>query len=85
MYCNSLHWDIKTNSSNCCKNGTVWFYSVVIRPKDVHVDGMANSIDPDQTTSKRSSLTWVLTVCSDLSFPLRNWHVNWPDRTGISL
>ena len=31
-------------------------------PKDA--DGMANSVDPDQT---RSSLVWVYTVCPDLS------------------
>ena len=32
-------------------------------------DGIANSVDPDQT-APRSSLFWVSTVCSDLSVPL---------------
>ena len=42
----------------------VRFYSAVTRPKDA--DGMANSVDPDQT-APRSSLIWICTVCSDLS------------------
>ena len=29
------------------KVGTVWFYDRVMHPKDA--DGMANSVDPDQT------------------------------------
>ena len=32
-------------------------------------DGIANSVDPDQT-AQRSSLFWVCTVCSDLSVPI---------------
>ena len=32
-------------------------------------DGIANSVDPDQTAI-RSSLIWVCTVCSDLSVPI---------------
>ena len=32
-------------------------------------DGIANSVDPDQTAPK-SSLFWVCTVCSDLSVPI---------------
>ena len=32
-------------------------------------DGIANSVDPDQT-APRSSLFWVCTVCSDLSVPI---------------
>ena len=39
-------------------------YNAEIYPKDA--DGMANSADPDQTCSYRSSLTWVYTVCLDL-------------------
>ena len=30
-------------------------------------DGMANSVDPDQTAPTRSSLIWIYTICSDLS------------------
>ena len=33
--------------TQCFKNGTVCFYIAVMHPKDV--DGMANSVDPDQT------------------------------------
>ena len=29
------------------KNGTVWFYFIVMYPKDAN--GLANSVDPDQT------------------------------------
>ena len=32
-------------------------------------DGIANSVDPDQT-APRSSLFWVCTVSSDLSVPI---------------
>ena len=32
-------------------------------------DGIANSVDPDQT-APRSSLFWVCTVCLDLSVPI---------------
>ena len=31
-----------------------------------HPDGMANSVDPDQTASVRSSLVRICSVCSDL-------------------
>ena len=41
------------------------FYNEAINPKDV--DGVANSVDPDQTAPFRGSLIWVCTVCSDLS------------------
>ena len=34
---------------NCAKDRTVWFYNTVMHPKDA--DGMANSVDPDQTAS----------------------------------
>ena len=33
-------------------------------------DGMANSVDSDQTASFRSSLIWVYTVCSELPVPV---------------
>ena len=32
-----------------------------------YIDGMPNSVDPDQTASRRSSLICVCTVCSDPS------------------
>ena len=32
-------------------------------------DGIANSVDPDQT-APRSSLFWVCIICSDLSVPI---------------
>ena len=32
----------------------------------IYADGMANSVDPDQTAPK-SNLIWVYTVCADLS------------------
>ena len=47
----------------CCnypKSWTVWFHDRVICSKDA--DGMANSVDPDQT----APLVWVYTVCLDL-------------------
>ena len=37
-----------------------WLYHIVTCPKDA--DGLANSVDPDQT----SSLIWVCTVYPDL-------------------
>ena len=37
-------------------------------PKDA--DGIANSVDPDQTAPFRSSLIWVCTVSSDLPVPI---------------
>ena len=39
-----------------------------MHPKEA--DGMANSVDPDQTAPFRSSLIWVCTVCLDLSVPI---------------
>ena len=42
----------------------MWLYHRVIDPNDV--DGMANSVDPDQT-APRSSLIWVCTVCPGIS------------------
>ena len=37
----------------------------VFRQKDAN--GIANSVDPDQTAPTRSSLIWVCTVCPDQS------------------
>ena len=66
---------------NCCnhpKSWTRWRFLRVMHPKDA--EGIANSVDPDQTAplgavwsgsgsdcSSRSSLIWVCTVCRDLS------------------
>ena len=50
----------------CCihsKNWTVWLYHRVMSPNDA--DGMANSVDPDQTA--RSRLNLVCKVCPGLS------------------
>ena len=45
----------------------MWLYHRVTSPNDA--DGMANSVDPDQT----ATLIWVCTVCPDLSVrKLRN-------------
>ena len=65
MYCkNSKNWDtcpIIVQKGN----GLVLQYSC---PKGA--DGMANSVVPDQTAPKRSSLIWVCTVCLDLYDPV---------------
>ena len=47
----------------CCNHSniwTMWLYHRVMSPNDA--DGMANSVDPDQT-----ALIWVCTVCPGLS------------------
>ena len=54
-----------TVACNCYKKGAVWFYDPVIRTKDI--DGMANSVEPDQTAPLRSSLICIFTVCFHLS------------------
>ena len=49
----------------CCNHSkiwTMWLYHRVRSPNDA--DGMADSVDPDQT---RSSLIWVCTVCPGIS------------------
>ena len=59
------HQKIFGNRPKIC---TRWLYHRVMRPKGA--DGMANSVDPDQTAP---SLIWVYTVCPDLSVrKLRN-------------
>ena len=48
----------------CCNHSkiwTMWLYHRVMSPNDA--DGMANSVDPDQT----APLIWVCTVCPGLS------------------
>ena len=66
------HWYRKfpkySDTQNICCNHskiwTMWLYHRVMSPKDA--DGMANSVDPDQT-APRSSLIWVCTICPGLS------------------
>ena len=51
----------------CCNHSkiwTMWLYYRVMSPNDA--DGMANSVDPDQS-APRSSLIWVCTVCPGIS------------------
>ena len=51
----------------CCNHSkiwTMWLYHRVMSPNDA--DGMANSVDLDQT-APRSSLIWVCTVCPSIS------------------
>ena len=76
-----------------------WLYHRVMRPKDT--DGMANSVDPDETDpngkqcrprsddcSSWSSLIWVYTVCPGLSVrKLRNFMIGlvWPSVSIICL
>ena len=51
----------------CCNQSkiwTMWLYRRVMSPNDA--DGMANSVDPDQT-APRSSLIWVGTLCPGIS------------------
>ena len=42
--------NIRTTEKNCCnphKSRTKWLFHIVMRPKDAQ--GIANSVDPDQT------------------------------------
>ena len=57
---NSKIWDTSNNCHNCPKNRKVWRNIALMHPKDA--DGMANSVDPDQTASSGSSLILVCTV-----------------------
>ena len=45
----------------------MWLYHRVKSPNNA--DGMANSVDPDQTAplASRSSLIWICTVCPGIS------------------
>ena len=49
---------------NHSKIWPMWLYHRVMSPNDA--DGMANSVDPDQT-APRSSLIWVCSVCPAIS------------------
>ena len=46
-YKNSKIWDASNNCHNCPKNRKVSCNIALMHPKDA--DGMANSVDPDQT------------------------------------
>ena len=47
-YCkNSKIWDTSNSCHNCPKNRKVWCNIALMHPKDA--DGMANSVDPDQS------------------------------------
>ena len=47
---NSKNWDTLNNYRNCPTNGTVGFYSAVLRSKDA--DRITNRVDPGQTAPR---------------------------------
>ena len=49
---NSKIWDTSNNCHNCPKNRKVWCNIALMHPKDA--DGMANSVDLDQTASSEA-------------------------------
>ena len=49
---NSKIWDTSKNCHNCPKNRKVLCNIALMHPKDA--DGMANSVDPDQTASSEA-------------------------------
>ena len=49
---NSKIWDTSNNCHNCPKNRKVRCNIALMHPKDA--DGMANSVDPDQTASSEA-------------------------------
>ena len=49
---NSKIWDTSNNCHNCPKNRKVRCNIALMHPKDA--DGMANSVDPDQTASEEA-------------------------------
>ena len=53
---NSKIWDTSNNCHNCPKNRKVWSNIALMHPKDA--DGMANSVDPDQTASSEAVWSW---------------------------
>ena len=53
---NSKIWDTSNNCHNCPKNRKVWRKIALMHPKDA--DGMANSVDPDQTASSEAVWSW---------------------------
>ena len=48
--------DTQKISSDHSKIWTMWLYNRVMSPNDA--DGMANSVDPDQTAQQRHSILW---------------------------
>ena len=53
---NSKIWDTSNNCRNCPKKWKVWCNIALMHPKDA--DGMANSVDPDQTASSEPVWSW---------------------------
>ena len=53
---NSKIWDTSNNCHNRPKNRKVWCNIALMHPKDA--DGMANSVDPDQTASSEAVWSW---------------------------
>ena len=53
---NSKIWDTSNSCHNCPKNRKVWCNIALMHPKDA--DGMANSVDPDQTASSEAVWFW---------------------------
>ena len=53
---NSKIWDTSNNCHNCPKNRKVWCNIALMHPIDA--DGMANSVDPDQTASSEAVWSW---------------------------
>ena len=53
---NAKIWDTSNNCHNCPKNRKVWCNIALMHPKDA--DGMANSVDPDQTASSKAVWSW---------------------------
>ena len=53
---NSKIWDTSNNCHNCPKNRNVGWNIALMHPK--YADGMANSVDPDQTASSEAVWSW---------------------------
>ena len=53
---NSKIWDTSNNCHNCPKNRKVWCNIALMHPKDA--DGIAKSVDPDQTASSEAVWSW---------------------------
>ena len=53
---NSKIWDTSNNCHNCLKNRKVWRNIALMHPKDAN--GMANSVEPDQTASSEAVWSW---------------------------
>ena len=50
-----INWDTLNIYCNCPKSKTVWFYNAVMCSKDIN--GMANSVDPDNIAPLRAVLS----------------------------